>query len=168
MKGEHQSRSDLKNVREEKQKDEQALKMIRNICTAVIVMCVLTLLMFCMSGCTTTKYVEVEKVRTDTVYKSKIERDSIWLHDSIEVKVKGDSVLIEKWHTKYKETFIHDTLYHAKVDSIPVPYPVTEYIEKKLSWLQKTLIGAGWILILIVVGGIGWIIVKKKLYKLIM
>lgn len=28
-------------------------------------------------------------------------------------------------------------------DSIPVPYPVTQYVEKKLSWMQKSLMGVG-------------------------
>ena len=34
-------------------------------------------------------------------------------------------------------------MYKARTDSVPVPYPVTKYVEKKLSWFQKTLIGVG-------------------------
>jgi hypothetical protein len=52
-------------------------------------------------------------------------------------------VLIEKWHTKYKEKIVHDTTYIAKVDSIPVPYEVTKYVEKKLSTPQIVLMTIG-------------------------
>ena len=50
----------------------------------------------------------------------------IWVHDSIHVTDKGDTVRIEKWHTKYVESIRHDTVYKARTDSVPVPYPVTK------------------------------------------
>ena len=96
-----------------------------------------------LSSCKTTEVVTVEKVKTDTTYITKVQRDSIWQHDSVFVKEKGDSVLIERWHTKYIEKEVHDTTYVAKRDSVPVPYPVTKYVEKQLSWWQKTLMYAG-------------------------
>lgn len=100
-------------------------------------------LMLAFSSCTTTKYVPVEHHTTDTVYQSKLQRDSVWLHDSIHVSEKGDTVRIEKWHTKFIEKVSHDTTYVATHDTIPQPYPVTQYVEKPLSKIQKTLIGVG-------------------------
>lgn len=99
-------------------------------------------------GCTTTKYVEVEKVRTDTTYITKHERDSIFMHDSVHVKEKGDTVLIERWHTKYVEKLRIDTTYISKTDSIPVPYPVEKKVPAELSWWQKTRIHVGSVVIL--------------------
>ena len=101
------------------------------------------IIMLALTGCKTTEVVTVEKVKSDTTYITKVQRDSIWQHDSVYVKEKGDSVLIERWHTKYIEKEVHDTTYVAKHDSVPVPYPVTKYVEKQLSWWQKTLMYAG-------------------------
>ena len=101
-----------------------------------------------LTGCKTIEYVPVIEHKTDTLIQTKHQRDSVWLHDSITISEKGDTVRIEKWHTKYIERDVHDTTYVAKTDSVPKPYPVTEYVEKPLSWLQKTLIGAGSISIL--------------------
>lgn len=101
------------------------------------------IIMLALTGCKTTEVVTVEKVKTDTTYITKVQRDSIWQHDSVFIKEKGDSVLIERWHTKYINKEVHDTTYVAKHDSVPVPYPVTKYVEKQLSWWQKTLMYAG-------------------------
>ena len=96
-----------------------------------------------LTSCKSVEYVEVVKVRTDTTYITKQQRDSIWLHDSIHIKERGDTMLIERWHTKYIEKVTHDTTYVATHDTIPQPYPVTQYVEKKLSWIQKALITIG-------------------------
>ena len=94
-------------------------------------------------GCTKTEYITVERVTHDTTYVAKHQRDSIWLHDSIRVIENGDTIRIEKWHTKFIEKVSHDTTYVATHDTIPQPYPVTQYVEKPLSKIQKTLIGIG-------------------------
>ena len=86
-----------------------------------------------LTGCTTTKYVPVETVRTDTMKVTKYERDSIYIHDSTIVREKGDTMLIEKWHTRWRDRWMHDTVYQSRVDSISKPYPVTEYVEHKRS-----------------------------------
>ena len=107
----------------------------------LVILVVLICLLF--ASCTKTEYITVEKVRNDTVWQNHTKHDSIWVHDSIHVTDKGDTVRIEKWCTKYVESIRHDTVYKARMDSVPVPYPVTKYVEKNLSWMQKTLMGAG-------------------------
>ena len=104
---------------------------------------VLMLFVGLLAGCTTTRYVEVEKVHHDSIYITKLQKDSIYLHDSVWVEKSGDTILIQKWRTKYIEKQIHDTTYVAKRDTIPQPYPQEVYIEKKLNWLQRTLMYAG-------------------------
>ena len=96
-----------------------------------------------LCSCKQIEYVTVEKVRNDTTYITQHQRDSIWLHDSIRVIENGDTIRIEKWHTKFIEKVSHDTTYVATNDTIPQPYPVTQYVEKQLSKIQKTLIGVG-------------------------
>ena len=100
-------------------------------------------LMLAFSGCTTTRYVPVEHHTTDTVYQSKLQRDSIWLHDSIHVSEKGDTIRIERWRTKFVSKEVHDTLYQSVRDSIPVPYEVIKEVPAKLSSLQTGLMVSG-------------------------
>jgi hypothetical protein len=93
-----------------------------------------------LTSCTTTRVVTVERVKNDTTYITKQQRDSIWLHDSIHVMERGDTISIERWHTKYIEREVHDTLYRSKTDSIPVPYDVIKEVPAELSWWQTARI----------------------------
>lgn len=94
-------------------------------------------------SCTTTKYVTVPEYHTDTLRLSHNVHDSIYVHDSTFIREKGDTFYMERWHTKYVEKQVHDTTYISKTDTIPHPYPVTEYIEKPLSKIEKGLMGVG-------------------------
>ena len=116
-----------------------------------------TVLCAMLFGCTTTKYVPVIEHRTDTVRITQQQRDSIYLHDSIRVSEKGDTIRIEKWHTRYIERTSHDTIYQSKTDSIPVPYKVTEYVERKRSKMEWGLIALGTVALL---GFIVWLAVR--------
>ena len=102
-----------------------------------------------MGSCTTTKYVPVIENHTDTLWQNHIMRDSIYLHDSTFIHDKGDTVWVEKWHTKYRDRQVHDTIYKSRTDSVPVPYPVEKLVDKPLAWWQKTLMYVGWLSILI-------------------
>ena len=96
-----------------------------------------------LRSCTTTRVVTVEKVKTDTTYITKQQRDSIWLHDSIHVTERGDTIRIERWHTKYIEREVHDTLYRAKTDSIPVPYEVIKEVPRQKSCFEHSMFSVG-------------------------
>ena len=96
-----------------------------------------------LCSCTTTKYVPVVEYHTDTLIQKMTQRDSIYLHDSTIVREKGDTVLIERWHTRYRDREVHDTVYQSHIDSVPAPYPVTEYVERKMSGIDKLLISTG-------------------------
>lgn len=109
-----------------------------------------------LSSCSTTKVVEVEKVRTDTTYITKWQRDSVWLHDSIMVTEKGDTVRIERWHTKYIEKQVHDTTYVATHDTIPQPYEVVKEVPAELSWWQRVRLWLGNAVLLALIGFVGY------------
>ena len=128
-------------------------------------LCLVILVALLMAGCKTKeKVVTVEKVRNDTTYITKHQRDSVWLHDSIHVTEKGDTIRIERWHTKYVEKATHDTLYQATHDSIPQPYPVEKLVERELSWWQQTRIHLANIMLwLLGIGGVLFVIKRKKL-----
>lgn len=119
-----------------------------------------------MCGCKSIEYVPVveKEVHHDSIYFTKVQRDSVWLHDSISVKEKGDTIKIEKWHTKYVEREVHDTIYQAKRDSIPVPCEVIKDVPAKLSKTQKGLMTLGVLtLMAAVIFGAFWL---KKTFRL--
>lgn len=130
-------------------------------CISFVVVAIAALIIIVLASCTTTKYVNVPETRTDTLYISKMQHDSINVHDSIFVNVKGDTVRIESWHTKYVEKIKHDTIHHTTHDTIAKPYPVPEYIEKSLSWWQQTRIHLGEALLAIIV-----IVILYTIYRL--
>lgn len=107
-----------------------------------------TVVLCCISSCTTTKYVPVVEYHTDTLIQKMTQRDSIYLHDSTIVREKGDTVRIEHWRTKYHDREVHDTIYQSRNDTVPQPYPVTEYVERKMSGIDKLLIATGIIAII--------------------
>ena len=112
-------------------------------CAWALWICVLLMIALWLTSCTTTRVVTVEKVKTDTTYITKQQRDSIWLHDSIHVTERGDTIRIERWHTKYVEREVHDTLYRARTDSIPVPYEVVKEVPRQKSWFERTMFSVG-------------------------
>jgi hypothetical protein len=104
-------------------------------------------------------------VHTDTLIQTKVLKDSVYLKDSTHVSEKGDTVRIDHWHTEYAKKEVHDTLYQARVDSVPYPVEVVKEVPAQLTWWQRTRLHLfniiGIALILIAVFYIGkWHITK--------
>lgn len=117
-------------------------------------------LLLLFGSCRSIRYVPVETIRTDSLYLTVYKRDSIHIKDSIYIKEKGDSVIVDKWHIVYRDRVIHDTIYRERVITKDVPYPV----EKELTWWQKTKLelgefSIGIIVVLLIV--VIWLIKKK-------
>lgn len=122
---------------------------------AIAVLSMVTLL----SACKTTRYVPTERVRTeyrdrvvsahDTVRDSVRVSSDVYRHDSVSVRIKGDTVYVEHWHTLLQSSSLqnraernkatHDTLYVDRTDSVRVPVPV----ERKLTKLERVRQGFG-------------------------
>ena len=121
-------------------------------------------LIISLCSCKPVKEVQIERVEVPvpivqehTIESVKIDhiRDTLIQRDSVFHQIKGDTVLIERWHyTQGSVNVIRvDTL--VKTDSVQVPVEVvresvkTEIKEvNKLTWAQKTLMGIGGIAIL--------------------
>ena len=139
------------------------IRSVAILVTVIIGMAICAL----FSSCTTTKYVPVIEHKTDTLIQTNLQRDSIYVHDSIMVSQQGDTVKIEKWHTKYVEKQVHDTLYQAVHDSIPQPYPVIKEVPAELTWWQHFRISLAnillWVVgIVAVVTLVRWWLKQKK------
>lgn len=146
-----------------KERKRQAVHTVVSGCVGyVLALIILLLFNWILGSCTTTKYVTIPEHHTDTLVQTKVQHDSIVLRDSIHVSEKGDTVRIERWHTQLVRKEVHDTTYIHKTDSVPVPYPVTEYTERQLTWWQRTQMYAGDLLLLILLGYMIITIIKKR------
>lgn len=86
---------------------------------------------------------------TDTLRLTQVQRDSIYMHDSIHIREKGDTVTVERWHTRWRDRWQYDTVYISKTDSVPRPYPVevVKEVAKPLTWWQQARMFVGGIVI---------------------
>ena len=87
-----------------------------------------------------TKYVSIPeyhtvcKTRTDSIFK----KDSVWVHDSVSVWLKNDTVYKEKWHTEWRTLNTDKTRIDTiiKTDIITIPLPVKTELGK---WQQTKI-----------------------------
>lgn len=137
-----------------------------------LIACIIISMLF---GCRSTRYVPVESVRTefkdrvvavhDTVRDSVRVSNDVYRHDSVLIRMKGDTVYVERWHTLLQSSSLqnraerskaaHDTLYVTRTDSVRVPVPV----ERKLTKWEKTKMDFGTVAMVIsamaIIAGIG-------------
>lgn len=97
-------------------------------------------------SCRTTKYVDVpvpvETVRTE--YVNLLYKDSVFVRDSVDRYIQGDTVYQYKYKYIYKYLNRTDTI--IKTDSIEVPVEIktTEIVEvNKIKWYQSLLMWIG-------------------------
>ncbi|MDR1585673.1 MAG: hypothetical protein LBS07_05845, partial [Prevotellaceae bacterium] len=110
------------------------------------------------SGCHKTVYVPVESVKTE--YRDNYLRDSVYLHDSIFVKEKGDTVFVNAFRYLYRDRTVRDSI--AVHDTVKVPYPVeVEKPVKYVSGWQNFQIWCG----RIALGGISVFVAYKYLRR---
>lgn len=112
-----------------------------------------------LTGCTTTRYVPVESVRTeyrdraravhDTVLDTVLRHSFVIRQDSMAVRMNGDTVYVDRWHTvmrvlvdkgrTLRSNAVHDTVTACRTDSVGVPYPV----ERTLTRWEKAKMDFG-------------------------
>ena len=123
---------------------------------------VMVVVLCCISSCTTTKYVPVVETHTDHHWHTDSVRQRDSTHTERETVIRElDSAAMARygiqmqanqraWLVLQREMenrlreLEHMTAQRDTVrDSIPVPYPVTEYVERKMSGIDKFLIATG-------------------------
>ena len=148
---------DLSELTEEEQEEVRAKTLLCG-CSMYIALAIVLFVLMLLTSCTTTKYVPVVEHKTDTLIQTRVQHDSIYQKDSIHIRESGDTVYFTRWRTQLVKKEVHDTTYISKTDSVPVPYHVTEYVEKPLAWWQKGLMWMGVAFVVIV---FIWILRKK-------
>lgn len=116
---------------------------------------IITIFVLFMCSCSTTRLVEVpvEKIRTEYIHD--IKTDSVFIKDSIDRWLRGDTLYIYKEYTKYKYINRTDTV--CKTDTITkvVKVDVVKEVEvNHIYWYQKVLIWVGGITMLLLIGKI--------------
>ena len=104
------------------------------------------LLMLILCGCRT-EYVPIESVRYDSLMITKLMRDSVYVRDSVYLKVKGDTIFKNKDRYVYVYKNLVDTFYMEKKREKEGPVPV----ERKLTWWERVKLDyAEWVFGMIV------------------
>ena len=71
-------------------------------------------------SCKSVKYIPVETTKIE--YRDNFVRDSIVRYDSVFVKDKGDTLILERYKYLYKNKIVKDSIFIN--DTIRMPYPV--------------------------------------------
>ena len=114
-------------------------------------------------SCRGVQYVPASTVKTETERVVDIQRDSIYVLDSVFVREKADTIYITKLRTEYKEALRVDTFNVVHVDSINT---IVE-VEKKLTKWQQTKmdVGAGVMYAVPILIAVGLFLLYRKLKK---
>lgn len=131
----------------EKKNIGDAWVMILTIIGALLICLCITLL----TGCKTryiTQEVPVVVHERDSIYKVNTLQvhDTLVYRDSVFHLIKGDTILIEKWHTLQAVNHVArvDTVYKDRNVEVPVTVTKTEVREvNKIHWWQKLLMWCG-------------------------
>jgi hypothetical protein len=110
-----------------------------------------------------TQYVPVKTVRVETERVVDVQRDSIYVRDSVFVREAHDTVYITKWRVEYKEALRVDTFNIERIDTLNT---IVE-VERKLTKVQqlKMGVGAGVMSALPVLIVVGLFLLYRKLKK---
>ncbi|MFV0467817.1 MAG: hypothetical protein ACK5MK_02695 [Dysgonomonas sp.] len=120
----------------------------------ISLICTLSALL--LIGCKTkTVYIPVESVKTE--YKNNYLRDSIYLHDSVSIYQRGDTVFRDKLRYIFTEKVKTDSVYIH--DSIPYIKEVTVKGDTiyKMKWYEEVIFYVG---LAVVATGLGYAIVR--------
>ena len=92
-------------------------------------------------SCKSVKYIPVETTKIE--YRDNLIRDSVIRYDSVHVKDKGDTLILERYKYFYKNRIVKDSIFIN--DTIRVPYPVeiVKQVKAPLSSWQNFQIWCG-------------------------
>ncbi len=118
------------------------IRSIKRVMKKIYILLVLLFFVGCTR--TLTKVVEVPKIKTE--YREKLLKDSVFYYDSIFVKSANDTFLINKYHYKYIDRIVKDTI--SRTDTITLVKQVeVPIITNKLTAFQKFSVRGFWVLV---------------------
>ena len=118
----------------------------------IVILLFLLLVAFTLIGCATSKQATqvVESSLRDTIYLNKVVYDSIYIDNWHHTYLKADTVVVEKTKYEYRYKVLRDTVYKARIDSVPVIREVEVVREvRRVPWYAKVLSVLGVLLLII-------------------
>lgn len=139
------------------------MKTIRRYFDIILSVALLTAALWLVCSCSGVRYVPVETVRVETERVVDIQRDSIYVLDSVFVREAHDTIYITRWRTEYKEALRVDTFNIERIDTLNT---IVE-VEKKLTKVQqlKMDVGAGVLYAVPILIAVGLFVLYRKLKK---
>jgi hypothetical protein len=119
----------------------------------VLVVCVV------MVGCRTLPEPMAVRVERDSIYLRSVERDSVFVRDSVTIREKGDTVYRDRWRVEYRERVLRDTAYIERNDTIT---NVVE-VERALSWWESVKMETGGVTLLVLGVVAAWRVLKLRI-----
>lgn len=145
------------------------MRLIDKIAKIITIVTVTMLVLYMFCRCTTTKYIPVTEYREHVVVKtdSFINTDSVYIHDSVSVYIRGDTVFKDKFRLQYKDRYIVRNRSDTLVVRDSIPYKVET--RKQLSKTDRAFLNIGKVSSVCLFIGIlvilGWICWRLKLHK---
>lgn len=145
------------------------MRLIDKIAKVITIIAVAMLILSMFCRCTATKYIPVTEYRDRVVVKtdSFLKTDSVYVHDSVSVYIRGDTVFKDKYQLQYKDRYIIRNKSDTLIVRDSIPYKVE--IEKQLSKTDRVFLNIGKIasvfLFIGILAFVGWICRKVKLHK---
>lgn len=139
------------------------MKTIRRYFDIILSVALLMAALWLVCSCSGVRYVPVETVRVETERVVDIQRDSIYVLDSVFVREAHDTIYINKWRTEYKEALRVDTFNMERIDTLNT---IVE-VEKNLTKVQqlKMDVGAGVLYAVPILIAVGLFALYRKLKK---
>jgi len=103
-----------------------------------------------------------------TEYRDNYVRDSIYRYDSIYVKEKGDTLILERYRYLYRDKWIRDSVFICDTIRVPFPVEIVKQVKKPLTSWQNFQVWCGRISLSAVLGIIAYFVLRKlRIKKLI-
>lgn len=121
--------------------DNRMQRIVVEICSVSLVIAIVAIIVSIFAGCKEIRYVSVPEYHHDTIQVYNTRIDSVRMYDSISVKMKNDTLYIEK--IKYRDRYhkLYDSVYVSKTDTITNIQEIE--VERKLSAFEKFKIRFG-------------------------
>ena len=116
--------------------------------------CFLFVVACTLFGCATSRPTSqvVEASLRDTVYVNKVLYDSVYIDNWYYTYHKADTLVVEKSKLEYRYKVVRDTVFRARIDSVPVVREVEVVREvRHVPWYAKVLSVVGGLFLIIIV-----------------
>ena len=131
--------------------------------------CIVLVGLMLLAGCKTTRHAETALISNDRAVAERIDtvvtRDTVKIvegsRDSVIVQTKGDTVIVDRWHVRYKEREAVSKEAEVKI----VRDTVTKYVTKTETVTEVKKVAPKWVKVLIFVLAVMFIFAVVAIFK---